>query len=72
MRGHTGVEGNEKTDSLAKSAAQSSDKSLPFVAFSKSHLKRQLKMNSMELWQHRGNVSENGPYTYEFLSQVST
>ena len=51
VRGHTGVEGNKKTDSLPKEAAQHHQLNTRFILFPHSHLKYKLKHNLIQNWQ---------------------
>lgn len=70
VRGHSGVEGNELADRLAKSAAEDAAVSLSFLPIPSSHLKLTLKKRYMHLWQLRWNASLVGRYTYQFIPKI--
>lgn len=72
VKGHSGVEGNELADSLAKSALSNLDISSSFLPTPPSYLKRVLRQELFAKWQLRWDTSDTGRFTYDFIKLVST
>lgn len=72
VRGHSGVEGNETADILAKSAVSDDSLQITFLPLPLSTLKHKLKLDMLQLWQDRWTISDTGHYTKQFLPKVKT
>ena len=70
VRGHTGIQGNELADQLARVAAQDSSQLPIFVLFPTSFLKYKLPQKQQQDWQHHWDVINKGRYTHKFFHKV--
>ncbi|XP_054161224.1 uncharacterized protein LOC128959306 [Oppia nitens] len=66
VRGHTGIEGNDEADSMAKMAAELS---LPiqYNYVSLNTIKKKIKAESIKIWNEQYNNSLTGRLTKQFL-----
>ena len=69
VKAHSGIEGNELADSLAKDA---SSKLVPYtkplVYISKAVVKSLVQIRLLNLWSNRWNESKTGPVSYTHLT----
>ena len=71
IKGHSGIHGNERADTLARNAAVNDSLPPTFVPYPPSNLKYTLKQKLLLDWQLRWDYSLTGRYTYQFFPKVS-
>ena len=71
VRGHAGLHGNERADTLAREAAQNSNSVFLFSPFPLSSIKRKLKSSILSLWQQQWDQSPKGRFTFKLLPKIS-
>ncbi|XP_067123584.1 uncharacterized protein [Centruroides vittatus] len=69
VRGHTGVEGNERADSLAKQAAASSA-TVCYSEMSDTSVKSVIHNTAIQLWQQEWENNNTGRTTYLFFPDI--
>lgn len=71
IKGHAGIEGNERVDRLAKQPLLNNNPIDNFnIPFPISYLKSLLKQELLAKWQFRWDYLDTGRYTYNFLPTV--
>ncbi|XP_023234972.1 uncharacterized protein LOC111634436 [Centruroides sculpturatus] len=71
IRGHTGLQGNERADYLAREAASLNSGSSLYSYIPVTYIKYLLKNEAMNTWQTRWNNTETGRITKSFIPSVS-
>ncbi|CAH2105843.1 unnamed protein product [Euphydryas editha] len=72
LRAHVGTPGNERADELAKKAALTKKTAPDYDKIPISYVRRQIREETVRLWQDRYNSSETGSVTKIFLPDVKT
>ena len=70
VRSHTGIEGNERADALAKEASDLDTRDLIYDHYPLSHIKRTLRSNSIIEWSKRWAHTSKGSVTKEYFPTI--
>ncbi|CAH2106387.1 unnamed protein product [Euphydryas editha] len=72
LKAHVGTPGNERVDELAKKAALKKKTAPDYDKVAMSYVRRQIREETVRLWQDRYNSSETGSVTKIFLPDPKT
>jgi hypothetical protein len=71
VKAHSGGQGNEMADTLAKEAAADIDIAVSYNLLAKSVVKRELERNSVDKWQRDWNQTTKGSITKAYFPTVT-
>ncbi|XP_073966993.1 uncharacterized protein [Choristoneura fumiferana] len=72
IKAHAGLEGNERADHLAKEAAVGSKKRPDYDLCPVSHVRRTIRMETLEVWNHRYATGSTASTTKIFFPDAVT
>ncbi|CAH2091712.1 unnamed protein product [Euphydryas editha] len=72
LKAHVGIPGNERADELAKKAALTKKSAPDYNKVPISYVRRQIREETVRLWQDRYNSSQTGSVTKIFLPDAKT